>query len=133
MIIKPKIRGFICTTTTHPVGCQVNVNKQIEYIRKNGKLTDGPARVLVIGASTGYGLASRISAAFGGGASTVSSLKNRGRIPSQAQRAGITLRLLMKQRNVKVFTRKASTATRSPMSAATKLSASSKKIWVRLI
>ena len=51
MIIKPKIRGFICTTT-HPVGCQVNVNKQIEYIRKNGKLTDGPARVLVIGAST---------------------------------------------------------------------------------
>jgi trans-2-enoyl-CoA reductase len=119
---------------THPVGCQVNVNKQIEYIRKNGKLTDGPARVLVIGASTGYGLASRISVAFGGGASTVGiSLKNRGRMPSQAQRAGITLRLLMKQRNVKVFTRKASTATRSPMSAATKLSASSKKIWVRLI
>lgn len=70
MIIKPKIRGFICTTT-HPVGCQVNVNNQIEYIRKNGKLTDGPARVLVIGASTGYGLASRISAAFGGGASTI--------------------------------------------------------------
>ena len=70
MIIKPKIRGFICTTT-HPVGCQVNVNKQIEYIRQNGKLTDGPARVLVIGASTGYGLASRISAAFGGGASTI--------------------------------------------------------------
>lgn len=70
MIIKPKIRGFICTTT-HPVGCRVNVNKQIEYVRKNGKLTDGPARVLVIGASTGYGLASRISAAFGGGASTI--------------------------------------------------------------
>ena len=68
MIIKPKIRGFICTTT-HPTGCKVNVEKQIEYVKQNGKIENGPSRVLVIGASTGYGLASRISAAFGSGAS----------------------------------------------------------------
>lgn len=70
MIIKPKIRGFICTTT-HPTGCKVNVEKQIEYVKKNGKIANGPSRVLVIGASTGYGLASRISAAFGSGAATI--------------------------------------------------------------
>lgn len=70
MIIKPKIRGFICTTT-HPTGCKVNVEKQIDYVKKNGKIANGPSRVLVIGASTGYGLASRISAAFGSGAATI--------------------------------------------------------------
>ena len=70
MIIKPKIRGFICTTT-HPTGCKVNVEKQIEYVKQNGKIENGPSRVLVIGASTGYGLASRISAAFGSGAATI--------------------------------------------------------------
>ena len=70
MIIKPKIRGFICTTT-HPTGCKVNVEKQIDYVKKNGKIANGPSRVLVIGSSTGYGLASRISAAFGSGAATI--------------------------------------------------------------
>ncbi len=70
MIIKPKIRGFICTTT-HPVGCEANVKEQIEYTKAQGKIENGPKRVLVIGASTGYGLASRITAAFGCGAATI--------------------------------------------------------------
>ncbi|GAB6262215.1 enoyl-ACP reductase FabV [Photobacterium sp. R1] len=70
MIIKPKIRGFICTTT-HPVGCEANVKEQIEYTKAQPKLENGPKRVLVVGSSTGYGLASRIAAAFGSGAATI--------------------------------------------------------------
>ncbi len=70
MIIKPRVRGFLCTTT-HPEGCAANVRRQIEYVKSNGPIADGPRRVLVIGASTGYGLASRITAAFGAGASTL--------------------------------------------------------------
>lgn len=70
MIIKPKIRGFICTTT-HPIGCEAHVREQIAYVKAQGKLKDGPKRVLVIGASTGYGLASRINAAFGADAATI--------------------------------------------------------------
>lgn len=70
MIIKPKIRGFICTTT-HPVGCEANVKEQIEYTKANGPIKNAPKRVLVIGSSSGYGLSSRIAAAFGGGAATI--------------------------------------------------------------
>jgi len=70
MIIKPRVRGFLCITT-HPVGCEANVKRQIEYIRSRGGIEGGPQRVLVIGASTGYGLASRVTAAFGCGASTL--------------------------------------------------------------
>ncbi|TNE90251.1 enoyl-ACP reductase FabV [Porticoccus sp.] len=69
MIIKPRVRGFMCITT-HPVGCEANVKQQIDYIKSQGSF-DGPKRVLVIGASTGYGLAARITAAFGCGASTL--------------------------------------------------------------
>lgn len=70
MIIKPRIRGFICTTT-HPVGCEENVKEQIAYTQSQGEIVNAPKRVLVIGSSSGYGLASRITAAFGGGASTI--------------------------------------------------------------
>ena len=70
MIIKPRIRGFICITA-HPAGCKANVEKQIEYVTKQGEIANGPKKVLVIGASTGYGLAARISAAFGCGADTL--------------------------------------------------------------
>ncbi len=70
MVIKPKIRGFICTTT-HPVGCEHNVRAQIAKVREGGVISNCPKRVLVIGASSGYGMASRITAAFGGGASTI--------------------------------------------------------------
>ena len=66
MIIQPKVRGFICTTT-HPLGCEANVKNQIAYAESR-KIQNGPKHVLVIGASTGYGLASRINAAFGAGA-----------------------------------------------------------------
>jgi len=70
MVIKPRVRGFLCTTT-HPVGCEVNVSNQINYVKSNGPVENGPKRALVIGSSTGYGLASRITAAFGSGASTL--------------------------------------------------------------
>jgi enoyl-[acyl-carrier protein] reductase/trans-2-enoyl-CoA reductase (NAD+) len=70
MIIKPRVRGFMCITT-HPTGCDANVKSQIDYVKSSGEIAAGPKRVLVIGSSTGYGLASRISAAFGCGASTL--------------------------------------------------------------
>lgn len=69
MIVQPKFRGFICTTA-HPAGCGANVQQQIDYIRKQKPLS-GLKNVLVIGASTGYGLASRIAAAFGAKANTI--------------------------------------------------------------
>jgi enoyl-[acyl-carrier protein] reductase / trans-2-enoyl-CoA reductase (NAD+) len=70
MIVQPKIRGFICTTA-HPVGCEAHVNEQIKYVQSKGPIKGGPKKVLVIGASTGYGLASRIVSAFGCGAATL--------------------------------------------------------------
>lgn len=70
MIIKPKVRGFICTNA-HPVGCDAAVAEQIDYVKEQGNFTGGPKNVLVIGCSTGYGLASRITAAFGYGAKTL--------------------------------------------------------------
>ncbi len=69
MIIEPRMRGFICLTS-HPDGCEQNVKNQIEYIKSKG-LIDGPKKVLVIGASTGFGLASRITSAFGSNAATI--------------------------------------------------------------
>lgn len=70
MIVKPKIRGFICTNA-HPVGCAASVQLQIDYVKAQGALSDGPKNVLVLGCSTGYGLASRITSAFGAGANTL--------------------------------------------------------------
>ena len=69
MIIKPRIRGFVCLTA-HPAGCAANVREQIDLVKSRGKIAGGPKKVLVIGASTGYGLASRITAAFGCNADT---------------------------------------------------------------
>lgn len=70
MIIKPKVRGFVCVTA-HPAGCAAHIQEQIAHVKSKGTIKDGPKKVLVIGASTGYGLASRITAAFGSGAGTV--------------------------------------------------------------
>jgi enoyl-[acyl-carrier protein] reductase/trans-2-enoyl-CoA reductase (NAD+) len=70
MVITPKIRGFICITA-HPAGCAAHVQEQIQFVKKSGEIKGAPKRVLVVGASTGYGLASRISAAFGGKAATL--------------------------------------------------------------
>ena len=69
MIIEPRMRGFICLTA-HPAGCEQNVKNQIEYVKSKGAI-DGAKKVLVIGASTGFGLASRISSAFGSDAATI--------------------------------------------------------------
>ena len=76
MIVEPKVKGFICTTA-HPKGCAESVRRQIEVAKKKGrvewpnKTSDGPVKALVIGSSTGYGLASRIAVAYGYGASTI--------------------------------------------------------------
>lgn len=70
MIIKPKVRGFICITA-HPEGCAANIQEQIDYVTSQGTIDGAPKKVLVIGSSTGYGLSARIAAAFGGNASTV--------------------------------------------------------------
>ena len=69
MIIEPRMRGFICLTA-HPAGCEQNVKNQIAYVQSKGSI-NGPKRVLVIGASTGFGLASRITSAFGSNAATL--------------------------------------------------------------
>jgi enoyl-[acyl-carrier protein] reductase/trans-2-enoyl-CoA reductase (NAD+) len=84
MIIKPKVRGFICITS-HPQGCAANVASQIAYVKKKGPLKEMPKRVLVIGASTGYGLASRITAAFGGDAATIGVFFEK---PAEEERTG---------------------------------------------
>jgi enoyl-[acyl-carrier protein] reductase/trans-2-enoyl-CoA reductase (NAD+) len=70
MIVAPKIRGFICTTA-HPDGCAKHVAEQISVVKSRGPIANGPKKVLVIGSSTGYGLSSRIAAAFGAGAATI--------------------------------------------------------------
>ncbi|MBT5689657.1 MAG: trans-2-enoyl-CoA reductase family protein [Opitutae bacterium] len=70
MVVKPRVRSFFCITS-HPVGCAENVRQQIEYVKSRGSIEGGPKRVLVIGSSTGYGLSSRIAAAFGCGADTI--------------------------------------------------------------
>lgn len=70
MIVKPRIKGFICITA-HPKGCAANVKEQIDYVKSQPAIDDGPKNVLVVGASQGYGLASRIATAFGAGANTL--------------------------------------------------------------
>ncbi|HAM73363.1 MAG TPA: bifunctional NADH-specific enoyl-ACP reductase/trans-2-enoyl-CoA reductase [Verrucomicrobiales bacterium] len=86
MVIKPKVRGFICVTA-HPQGCAAHVQEWIDYIRKQGPIAGAPPRVLVVGSSTGYGLASRITAAFGAGARTIGVAFER---PSEPDRLGTT-------------------------------------------
>jgi enoyl-[acyl-carrier protein] reductase/trans-2-enoyl-CoA reductase (NAD+) len=70
MVVTPKVRGFICTTA-HPVGCAKHVAEQIAVVKNRGPIANGPKKVLVIGSSTGYGLSSRIAAAFGSDAATI--------------------------------------------------------------
>lgn len=84
MVIKPRVRGFVCVTS-HPDGCAAHVQQQIDYVQSKGPINDGPKKVLVIGSSTGFGLSSRISAAFGCGASTIGVFFER---PSEADRLG---------------------------------------------
>lgn len=87
MIITPRMRGFICTTA-HPVGCAKQVERQINYVKSQGPLKKGPKNVLVIGASTGYGLASRIVATFGSGANTIGVYFDKGAEGGRTATAG---------------------------------------------
>ncbi|ORC49510.1 trans-2-enoyl-CoA reductase [Burkholderia sp. A27] len=87
MIIKPRVRGFICVST-HPTGCEANVKEQIDYVKARGAIVNGPKKVLVIGASTGYGLAARISAAFGSDAATLGVFFERAGSESKPGTAG---------------------------------------------
>lgn len=82
MVIKPRVRGFVCVSA-HPTGCAAHVQEQIDYVKSKGPIKNGPKKVLVIGASTGYGLSSRIGAAFGSGAATVGVFYER---PSDVER-----------------------------------------------
>lgn len=86
MIITPKIRGFICTTA-HPEGCAKHVADQIAVVKGRGPIANGPKKVLVIGSSTGYGLSSRIAAAFGSNAATIGVFFEK---PAEADRCGTT-------------------------------------------
>ena len=84
MIIVPKIRGFICTTA-HPEGCAKHVADQIAVVKGRGVMENGPKKVLVIGSSTGYGLSSRIAAAFGSNAATMGVFFEK---PAESDRCG---------------------------------------------
>ncbi|MBO6103014.1 MAG: trans-2-enoyl-CoA reductase family protein [Opitutales bacterium] len=70
MVVEPRVKGFLCITA-HPAGCAKNIDEQIEYVKSRGEIKGGCKTALIIGASTGYGLASRITAAFGCGADTI--------------------------------------------------------------
>ncbi|HVJ45336.1 MAG TPA: enoyl-ACP reductase FabV, partial [Luteolibacter sp.] len=84
MIVAPKIRGFICTTA-HPDGCAKHVAEQIAVVKGRGPVANGPKKVLVIGSSTGYGLSSRIAAAFGSNAATIGVFFEK---PGEADKCG---------------------------------------------
>jgi enoyl-[acyl-carrier protein] reductase / trans-2-enoyl-CoA reductase (NAD+) len=86
MIVAPKIRGFICTTA-HPTGCAKHIADQIAVVKGRGPIANGPKKVLVIGSSTGYGLSSRIAAAFGSNAATIGVFFEK---PAEAERCGTT-------------------------------------------
>ena len=84
MVIKPRVRGFVCVTS-HPEGCAAHIQQQIDYVKSKGAISDGPQNVLVIGSSTGFGLSSRVTAAFGCGAKTMGVFFER---PSEEDRLG---------------------------------------------
>jgi enoyl-[acyl-carrier protein] reductase / trans-2-enoyl-CoA reductase (NAD+) len=86
MMIQPKFRGFICMTA-HPTGCAAQVQKQIAYVKAQPPIA-GPKKVLVIGASTGYGLASRIVSTFGAGADTIGVFLERASLGNRTATAG---------------------------------------------
>lgn len=87
MIVEPKVKGFICTTA-HPKGCAESVHRQIEYAKSKERV-QGPTKVLVIGSSTGYGLASRIAAAYGYGAGTIGvAFEKEPKLPKRTASAG---------------------------------------------
>ncbi|MCY4781280.1 trans-2-enoyl-CoA reductase family protein [Sphingobacterium sp. UT-1RO-CII-1] len=87
MIIQPRVRGFICLTS-HPEGTAQHIKNQIDYVKSQGEISNGPKKVLVIGASTGFGLASRITAAYGSGAATIGVFFEKPAAPGKPGTAG---------------------------------------------
>jgi enoyl-[acyl-carrier protein] reductase/trans-2-enoyl-CoA reductase (NAD+) len=87
MLIQPKIRGFVCITA-HPDGCAAHIAEQIAVVKSRGPVANAPKRVLVVGSSTGYGLASRIAAAFGGSAKTIGVAFERAPEPDKCASTG---------------------------------------------
>ena len=87
MVVKPKIRGFICTTA-HPVGCAKAIDEQIEYVQSKGTEKKGPTKVLVIGSSQGFGMATRIVSTFGYGADTLGILFDKPSLKGRTASAG---------------------------------------------
>ena len=87
VISKPRYKGITCTTA-HPAGCEMDVRQQIEHIRASGTIDHAPGRVLVVGASGGYGLASRITAAFGSAAATIGVFLERPSLKDRTASAG---------------------------------------------
>ncbi len=129
MIIQPKIRGFICTTA-HPVGCAAHVAEQIEYVQSQGPISNGPKKVLVIGASTGYGLASRITAAFACGAATMGVFFEKSADTKRTATAGWYNSAAFENAARKpAFTPKVLTAMLSLMKCAQRYVRPSRKIW----
>ncbi len=87
MIIKPRTRGFICITA-HPTGCAASIREQIEIVHSRERISDGPKNALIIGASTGYGLATRIVSAFACGSATIGVFMHRGSERGRTAEAG---------------------------------------------
>lgn len=101
MIVQPKIRGFICTTA-HPVGCAQHIQSQIDYVKKNKPLINGPKKALIIGSSTGYGMASRVVAAFGGSkAATIGVFFEKEPEPKRTATAGYYNMVAFEQKAIK--------------------------------
>ena len=133
MIIKPRVRGFMCITT-HPTGCEANVKEQIDFIKAQSPVSDMPKRVLVIGCSTGYGLAARITAAFGGNAKTLGPcFEKPGTEKSRVLPVGITPLPSTSLPKLKVCMPRALMAMPSLTRSSRKPSTPLKKTWVRLI
>ncbi len=89
MIIKPRVKGFICTTA-HPAGCRENIEEQVSYALSNERGRSGyaPKTVLVVGASTGYGLSCRITSAFQYNAATIGVFLEREPAPKSSGSPG---------------------------------------------
>ncbi len=108
-IVKPRIRGFICTNA-HPAGCQANIQNQIALIKESTTHKDAGLNALVIGASTGYGLASRIALTWGYGAKTLGLLYERPAMTAALHQQAITTPLhFTNKHNMMAFLQKVST------------------------
>ena len=132
MIVKPRIRGYVCITA-HPKGCEAKVREEIE-VAKAAKRSDGPKRVLVLGSSTGYGLSSRIAAAFGFDAATFGIFFERPSTNGKPASAGWYNSVAFeKAAHEAGLTPKASMVTHFPTKSKRRQSHRSKKTSVKLI